>query len=237
MSTVHPMSRVEFTRASRTGMGAAIRSTRDVPAHRRRTGPHPRPAHAPRGDGAHRPRPGCRSARADRPLPRPLHHRRVPRLDLAPLHRNHPRRPGDHFPPHPRPPAARSSTRLACAPGRRLRRVRGRREPRPAGRHLLPRQRIHDRDRQAMGHTPITTTLPTLTNHPGTTRWAHTHLNNTNPVMDPTGPEHAAALQAGAELPPLGTEFALQPETARSACEPVVRGTLRECFETRVVSR
>ncbi|GAB3384164.1 pyrroloquinoline quinone biosynthesis protein PqqB [Amycolatopsis echigonensis] len=62
---------------------------------------------------------------------------------------------------------------------------------------------------QSMGHLPITTTLPMLTNRPGTTRWAYTHLNNTNPAVDPAGPEHAAVVGAGAELPPDGTEFTL----------------------------
>ncbi|WP_409179961.1 pyrroloquinoline quinone biosynthesis protein PqqB [Amycolatopsis sp. VS8301801F10] len=62
---------------------------------------------------------------------------------------------------------------------------------------------------QAMGHVPITETLPRLAPRPGTTRWAYTHLNNTNPVVDPTGPEHAAVVGAGAEMPPDGTEFIL----------------------------
>ncbi|WP_037358070.1 pyrroloquinoline quinone biosynthesis protein PqqB [Amycolatopsis orientalis] len=62
---------------------------------------------------------------------------------------------------------------------------------------------------QAMGHLPISETLPMLANRPGTTRWAYTHLNNTNPVVAPEGAEHAAVLRAGAELPPDGTEFDL----------------------------
>lgn len=62
---------------------------------------------------------------------------------------------------------------------------------------------------QAMGHVPITTTLPMLADRPGTTRWAYTHLNNTNPAVDPASPEHAAVVGAGAELPPDGTEFTL----------------------------
>ncbi|MGW7536564.1 pyrroloquinoline quinone biosynthesis protein PqqB [Amycolatopsis sp. NPDC054798] len=62
---------------------------------------------------------------------------------------------------------------------------------------------------QAMGHLPITSTLATITHRPGTTRWAYTHLNNTNPVVDPTGKEYAAVVRAGAELPFDGTEFTL----------------------------
>ncbi|GAA1026506.1 MULTISPECIES: pyrroloquinoline quinone biosynthesis protein PqqB [Amycolatopsis] len=62
---------------------------------------------------------------------------------------------------------------------------------------------------QAMGHVPITTTLPMITNRAGATRWAYTHLNNTNPVVDLASPEHAAVVGAGAELPPDGAEFIL----------------------------
>jgi pyrroloquinoline quinone biosynthesis protein B len=63
-------------------------------------------------------------------------------------------------------------------------------------------------DQLAMGHLPITASLARITRRPGT-RWAFTHLNNTNPVLDPASPEHAAVLAAGAELPPDGAEFAL----------------------------
>jgi pyrroloquinoline quinone biosynthesis protein B len=63
-------------------------------------------------------------------------------------------------------------------------------------------------DQLAMGHLPITASLARITRRPGT-RWVFTHLNNTNPVLDPASPEHAAVLAAGAELPPDGTEFAL----------------------------
>lgn len=62
---------------------------------------------------------------------------------------------------------------------------------------------------QAMGHVPITTTLPMLANRPGVGRWAYTHLNNTNPVVDPHGAEHAAVVGAGADVPPDGAEFTL----------------------------
>lgn len=60
---------------------------------------------------------------------------------------------------------------------------------------------------RSMGHLPITTTLPAIA-EPGP-RWAYTHLNNTNPAVDPSGPEHKAILDAGAELPLDGTEFTL----------------------------
>ncbi|WP_328609127.1 pyrroloquinoline quinone biosynthesis protein PqqB [Amycolatopsis sp. NBC_00345] len=61
----------------------------------------------------------------------------------------------------------------------------------------------------AMGHLPMTATLPAITKQRGPTRWAYTHLNNTNPAVDPAGPEHTAILDAGAELPGDGTEFLL----------------------------
>ncbi|MFD5246578.1 pyrroloquinoline quinone biosynthesis protein PqqB [Amycolatopsis sp. NPDC058340] len=59
---------------------------------------------------------------------------------------------------------------------------------------------------RAMGHLPITGSLAKL--RPGA-RWAYTHLNNTNPVLDPASPEHAAVLAGGASLPLDGTEFDL----------------------------
>ncbi|WP_290049518.1 pyrroloquinoline quinone biosynthesis protein PqqB [Amycolatopsis solani] len=60
-------------------------------------------------------------------------------------------------------------------------------------------------DQLAMGHLPITASLPRITGRP----WAFTHLNNTNPVLDPASTEHAAVLAAGALLPADGTEFSL----------------------------
>lgn len=62
-------------------------------------------------------------------------------------------------------------------------------------------------DQLAMGHLPITASLPRITGRPG--HWAFTHLNNTNPVLDPTSPEHAAVLSAGALLPADGATFEL----------------------------
>jgi pyrroloquinoline quinone biosynthesis protein B len=55
----------------------------------------------------------------------------------------------------------------------------------------------------AMGHIPITDSLPKIAAHPGK-RWIYTHLNNTNPVLDPASPEYRAVLAAGAEVPPDG---------------------------------
>ncbi|WP_103348443.1 pyrroloquinoline quinone biosynthesis protein PqqB [Amycolatopsis sp. CA-128772] len=63
-------------------------------------------------------------------------------------------------------------------------------------------------DQLAMGHLPITASLLRIAAHPGP-RWALTHVNNTNPVLDPASPEHAAVLAAGALLPPDGTTYEL----------------------------
>jgi pyrroloquinoline quinone biosynthesis protein B len=69
-----------------------------------------------------------------------------------------------------------------------------------------------DGAQHAMGHLPISGEHGSLTriaaSAPGTC-WAYTHLNNTNPVLDATSPEHAEVLASGAELPLDGTEFTL----------------------------
>ncbi|MFI7115477.1 pyrroloquinoline quinone biosynthesis protein PqqB [Amycolatopsis sp. NPDC049868] len=65
---------------------------------------------------------------------------------------------------------------------------------------------VGDGAQLAMGHLPITGSLAKL--RPGP-RWVYTHLNNTNPVIDPASPEHAAVLAGGASLPLDGTEFKL----------------------------
>ncbi|KAA2263251.1 pyrroloquinoline quinone biosynthesis protein PqqB [Solihabitans fulvus] len=57
-----------------------------------------------------------------------------------------------------------------------------------------------------MGHLPMTDSLPRLANHPGV-RWVYTHLNNTNPALDPASGERAGL--GGAEILPDGTEFVL----------------------------
>ncbi|MEU5691615.1 pyrroloquinoline quinone biosynthesis protein PqqB [Actinosynnema sp. NPDC020468] len=56
----------------------------------------------------------------------------------------------------------------------------------------------------AMGHLPMTHTLPELRRHPGVRR-IYTHLNNTNPVLDPTSAEYAKLVEAGVEVVPDGT--------------------------------
>jgi len=61
---------------------------------------------------------------------------------------------------------------------------------------------------RAMGHIPIVDSLPRIAAHPGK-RWIYTHLNNTNPVLDPASPEHQAVLAGGASAPPDGTEITL----------------------------
>jgi pyrroloquinoline quinone biosynthesis protein B len=65
---------------------------------------------------------------------------------------------------------------------------------------------------QAMGHLPITASLEKIRKvsaaQPGTA-WAYTHLNNTNPVLDPQGPEYAEVRAAGVKLPPDGTRLEL----------------------------
>jgi pyrroloquinoline quinone biosynthesis protein B len=63
----------------------------------------------------------------------------------------------------------------------------------------------------AMGHIPIAGPHGSLTHiaaHPGK-RWIYTHLNNTNPILNPDSPEYQEVLAAGAEAPPDGTEITL----------------------------
>lgn len=63
----------------------------------------------------------------------------------------------------------------------------------------------------AMGHIPISGadgSLARIQAHPGK-RWIYTHLNNTNPILDPTSAEYGAVLAGGAEAPPDGTELNL----------------------------
>jgi pyrroloquinoline quinone biosynthesis protein B len=62
-------------------------------------------------------------------------------------------------------------------------------------------------DQLAMGHLPITASLARIAGRSG--RWAFTHVNNTNPVLDPASEEHAAVRSAGALLPADGTAFSL----------------------------
>ncbi|MEV8443226.1 pyrroloquinoline quinone biosynthesis protein PqqB [Actinosynnema sp. NPDC051121] len=60
----------------------------------------------------------------------------------------------------------------------------------------------------AMGHLPIAHSLPRLRGHPSTRR-VYTHLNNTNPVLDPASPEHAEITEAGVEVVADGTVIVL----------------------------
>ncbi|TDV48938.1 pyrroloquinoline quinone biosynthesis protein PqqB [Actinophytocola oryzae] len=62
---------------------------------------------------------------------------------------------------------------------------------------------------KAMGHVPIDGpdgSLARIGKHSGIL-WGYTHLNNTNPALDPRSPEYASVREAGVELPPDGTEF------------------------------
>ena len=63
----------------------------------------------------------------------------------------------------------------------------------------------------AMGHLPIAGpdgSLARIAKHPGP-RWIYTHLNNTNPLLDPASPESAQLRAAGAEVAPDGTVLSL----------------------------
>lgn len=60
----------------------------------------------------------------------------------------------------------------------------------------------------AMGHLPITASLPELRRFPGVRR-IYTHLNNTNPVLDPSSPESSKLREAGVEVPVDGTVIEL----------------------------
>ncbi|MFI0808987.1 pyrroloquinoline quinone biosynthesis protein PqqB [Streptomyces echinatus] len=63
----------------------------------------------------------------------------------------------------------------------------------------------------ALGHLPVTGpdgTLAALARHPGPRR-IYTHLNNTNPLLDPTSPARAHVSEHGAEILPDGSELLL----------------------------
>ncbi|MBB5925731.1 pyrroloquinoline quinone biosynthesis protein PqqB [Streptomyces echinatus] len=64
----------------------------------------------------------------------------------------------------------------------------------------------------ALGHLPVTGpdgTLAALARHPGPRR-IYTHLNNTNPLLDPASPARAHVSEHGAEILPDGSELLLQ---------------------------
>jgi pyrroloquinoline quinone biosynthesis protein B len=60
----------------------------------------------------------------------------------------------------------------------------------------------------AMGHLPITASLPELRRFPDVRR-IYTHLNNTNPVLDPESEESLKLREAGVEVPLDGTVIEL----------------------------
>ncbi|WP_370944330.1 pyrroloquinoline quinone biosynthesis protein PqqB [Amycolatopsis sp. cg5] len=74
---------------------------------------------------------------------------------------------------------------------------------------------VSDDAQHVMGHIPIAGehgSLRRIAAHReagSTAHWAYTHLNNTNPVLDPGAPEYSAVRLAGAELPLDGTEYKL----------------------------
>lgn len=56
---------------------------------------------------------------------------------------------------------------------------------------------------RGMGHLPLAGphgSLARIGRRRGRTRWLYTHVNNTNPVLDPTSAAHAAVIEAGAEI-------------------------------------
>ena len=65
-------------------------------------------------------------------------------------------------------------------------------------------------DAVAMGHLPIAGSggsLDTLSKLPG--KSLYLHMNNTNPILDRSSPEHAAVVAAGVEVAYDGQEFVL----------------------------
>lgn len=61
----------------------------------------------------------------------------------------------------------------------------------------------------AMGHLPIAGPGGTLARRPPGPRWLYTHLNNTNPLLNPTSPEHTTLHAANAEAPPDNTTLTI----------------------------
>ncbi|MFD9703930.1 pyrroloquinoline quinone biosynthesis protein PqqB [Lentzea sp. NPDC059081] len=60
----------------------------------------------------------------------------------------------------------------------------------------------------SMGHLPVVESLPLLERFPAVRR-IYTHLNNTNPLLDPSSPESASVRAAGVEVPLDGTVIEL----------------------------
>lgn len=66
-------------------------------------------------------------------------------------------------------------------------------------------------EQEAMGHLPVTGpegSLAALARHPGARR-VYTHLNNTNPLLDPASAARARAAEEGVEVLPDGAELLL----------------------------
>ncbi|EHR61229.1 pyrroloquinoline quinone biosynthesis protein PqqB [Saccharomonospora cyanea] len=64
----------------------------------------------------------------------------------------------------------------------------------------------------AMGHLPVAGpngSLARIRRMPGRTRWLYTHVNNTNPVLDPSSAEVATIVEAGAGIATDGTVLRL----------------------------
>ncbi|SFB52634.1 pyrroloquinoline quinone biosynthesis protein B [Amycolatopsis marina] len=69
---------------------------------------------------------------------------------------------------------------------------------------------VGSRAQLAMGHLPMSGTggsLDRIRRAESGTRWLYTHINNTNPVLDPRSPEFAEMSAAGAGLARDGTEL------------------------------
>jgi pyrroloquinoline quinone biosynthesis protein B len=70
------------------------------------------------------------------------------------------------------------------------------------------------RAQTVMGHLPIEVSLDHIHIHklsaaqPGTA-WGYTHLNNTNPLLDPASTQHAEVRAAGVKVPADGTVLEL----------------------------
>jgi len=74
----------------------------------------------------------------------------------------------------------------------------------------LSRTRPGAPDAHAMGHVPIEESLPVLAERASRgRRFLYTHVNNTNPALDPDSPEAARVRRAGLEIASDGMELEL----------------------------
>ena len=80
------------------------------------------------------------------------------------------------------------------------------------GEEMSGQARVEAEAQSVMGHLPIAGSLERIRKvsaaQPGTT-WGYVHLNNTNPMLDPTTPQHAAIRAAGVKIPSDGTMLEL----------------------------